>query len=238
MRRSPARPTALVSRTWWKKSSGLVRSRPRARRRRRAFWASVHPITRRTYRMRRGRWGSGAAEVIRARRHVYRPSQGPAQDRKALTSACLSRRRVARHRDGCASIVTCAGWLGWQPTSSPPRRAAPRRTAPHRTAEPRRGACWRWIESGSAAPLLAEGLPPYVGGSLSLPCRRDDSWGATGSGLDSEADQNATVVGLMYTSPRWSWPVSRTGRPPVDVKASATSLGSSPTATCTPAPAK
>lgn len=54
---------------------------------------------------------------------VYRPSQGPAQDRKALTIACFSRRRVARHRDGCASIVTCAGRLGWQPTSSPPRRA-------------------------------------------------------------------------------------------------------------------
>lgn len=171
MRRSPAR-RRLYSRTWRKKSSGPVRSRPRARGRRRASWASAQPITRRTYRMRRGRWGSGAAEVIRARRHVYRPSQGPAQDRKALTSACLSRRRVARHRDGCASIVTCAGWLGWQPTSSPPRRAAPRRAVPRRPAEPRRGVCWRWIESGSAAPLLAEGLPPYVGGSLALACRR------------------------------------------------------------------
>jgi hypothetical protein len=30
----------------------------------------------------------------------------------------------------------------------------------------------RRIESGSAAPLLAEGLPPNVGGSRSLPCRR------------------------------------------------------------------
>jgi hypothetical protein len=45
-------------------------------------------------------------------------------------------------------------------------------TTPRRPAEPRGGACWRGVEPVSAAPLLAEGLPPYVGGSLSLALRR------------------------------------------------------------------
>ncbi len=205
MRRSPAR-RRLYSRTWWRKSSGPVRSRPRARRRRRASRASAHPIARRTYQMRRGRWGFGAARSA--------ASQSSAVGRRLTwgnSASCVLReagsrgsnllppirqdRRARPRPPSCVQTVAASSprsqsthyrlplapaggassrWLRLDRDMRRPVGVATDviATAPRRPAEPRRGACWRWIESGSAAPLLAEGLPPYVGGSLSLPCRR------------------------------------------------------------------